>query len=51
MKQNLNDINGRIAAVRMGKWQNTLADRWRFYFLDELMETHDALCPICSNAP
>lgn len=51
MKQNLNDIKGRIAAAKMGEWQNSLADRWRYYFGVDLIGTHDAQCPICSNAP
>jgi hypothetical protein len=51
MKQNLNDIRERIAAARIGEWQNSLADRWRYCFFDDLAKTCDALCPIISNAP
>jgi hypothetical protein len=51
MKQNLNDIMGRIQAARIGEWHNLLADRWRFCILDDLTKTRDPLCPIVSNAP
>jgi hypothetical protein len=51
MKQNLNEISGRVAAAKWGEWQNTLANRWRYYFQDDHKKTDDALCPICSNAP
>jgi hypothetical protein len=50
MKQNLNEISGRIAAARWGEWQKLLADRWRYYFLDDQME-NDAPCLNCSNMP
>ena len=51
MKQNLNDIYGRIAAAKIEAWKKSLADRWRFDLLNDLKEIEDALCLIRSNAP
>lgn len=51
MRQDLNDIKGRIAAAAWGEWQNCLSDRWRACFQDERNEAEDAFYPMCSNAP
>ncbi len=51
MRQDLNNIKGRIAAARWGEWQNSLADSWRFCFPDDNKETEDTLPPIFINAP
>lgn len=51
MRQDLNNIKGRIAAAKWGEWQNCLSDRWRVNFHDEKKENDDAIYPMFSNAP
>lgn len=51
MEQNLNNINGRVAAAKLAEWRMFLADRWHPRALDDHKEINDLLCLVCSNAP